>query len=512
MSRRNVARLILVLWTVALGWLAYRQFFPDERARLAAGAARLPPDARYFRVMAGELQIGVLTMTWDTLPTGFRITGMLALDLPVGEGTTRQLAVTEHLTSRALTWKRSARTFSGGGVSEEAVAESVADSVTQYRLQIRNQPSMANQIWSAPTRPTVPLLLPMKMTFGEGLQPGSALEMAAVDLIGQRLVRLQGEVLGTREFVVPDSVELDPVSESWRTVTTRTLPAWEIRVRQDGTEERWWVDRLGRPVRWESPLGVSLEMTAFDYAQTTYREHLQRDGPGARTGLTGLRSLAGSGVRLDTTASEIRALVTLANGPVTPAARYALGGHRQAVEGDTLIVTRRWMAGTASAPEASDTGSSRSLAPRGRVRAAADSALAGGFATRRDSVAALTRWVTTRIARDTSAVRYRDAAEAIRTRTASPDGMAALLAAMAREAGIEARTVGGVAVTGEGLLAHSWVELWSGAEWAAADPWSGHFPASARLVRVAGTGRGRPFEVLTQAAALRLEPITPGVR
>lgn len=511
MSRRNVARLILILWTVALGWLAYRQFFPDERARLVAGAARLPPDARYFRVMAGDLQIGVLTMTWDTLPTGFRITEMLALDLPAGDGTTRQLALTEHITSRALTWQRSSRTFSGGGVSEEAVAESAADSVTMFVLRIRDQPSMASRSWLDPVRPTVPLLLPMRLAFGEGLQPGSELTMPAMDLVGLRLVQLQGAVLGSREFVVPDSVEFDSVSGTWRTITTATIPTWEVRVRQEDSEERWWVDRLGRLVRWESPLAVSLEMTAFDYAQTTYRERLQQEGPGDRTTLAGLRSLAGSGSRLDTAASEIRAVVRLVGGPADPAALQALGGPRQDVQGDTLTVTRRWVEGTAPAPEAYETGRSRTLAPRGRVRAAADSALAGA-ATRRDSVAALTRWVTTRIARDTSAVRYRDAAEAIRTRTASPDGMAALLAAMARESGIEARTAGGVAVTPEGLLAHSWVEVWSGAEWAAADPWSGHFPASARLVRIAGAGRGRPFEVLTRAAALRLEPITPGVR
>src|SRR5690606_29991068 len=93
MSRRNIARLIMFCWIAELAWLAHRQLVMGESARMTAGASRLPPEARYYRVDVGELQVGTVNMTWDTLPTGFRIEEMLSLDLPAGDGMTRHLAL-----------------------------------------------------------------------------------------------------------------------------------------------------------------------------------------------------------------------------------------------------------------------------------------------------------------------------------------------------------------------------------------------------------------------------------
>lgn len=511
MTRRTVARLILLLWIAALGWLAQRQLFPGEGNRLAAGAQRFPPDARYFRVDVGSLQVGVLNVTWDTLPTGFSVRELLALDLPGGPaGLTRHLEATSLVTSRALTFQELTRTYSSLGGGEEQTIRVVRDSLLQFQLQIRDGGSYGHRA-ALTERPTVPVLLPMRLAFSGSLQPGNDLAMPVADPERRDLRPFSARILGDTTFILPDSVEADSVTGAFRTITMDTIRAWRLAVPADPGEEQWWVDRLGRLVRRQSPFGVTLQMGPFDYTQMLYRDTLRLTGPEPRLALAGARALAATGVALDTTESEVRYRVGRVEGSLDPAAVALLAGGAQEAEGETLTVRRRWPAGTAEAPSQYLEPPAGERDPNARVRAAADSAVAGAR-TLRDSVVGLTRWAAARIARDTSAVRHRDPDVVQRLGAGNPAAMATFLAAMARSAGLPARRVAGVAVTAEGLLAHAWAEIWAGGDWIPVDPWHGHAPASARLVRVAEGGLGRPFESLLRLGALRLEPLTSGDR
>src|SRR6185503_17362103 len=60
LTRRNIGRLVLLLWAVALAWLARREFAKDGAAGDAERTRRLEPGAQYFAVLAGGRQIGVL--------------------------------------------------------------------------------------------------------------------------------------------------------------------------------------------------------------------------------------------------------------------------------------------------------------------------------------------------------------------------------------------------------------------------------------------------------------------
>lgn len=507
MSRRNIARLILVCWIAALGWLAYRQLFIGESARMTAGASRLPPDARYYRVDVGEIQVGVINMTWDTLPTGFRIQEILALDLPAGDGMTRHLALSEATTSRALTLQRVTRVYSVLGGGDEQEAEVANDSLIRFSSRLRNQPGMAGAPLRPAARPSWSLLLPMRMAFGGELSIGAALDMGVLDLERQTVRAAGARITGDSTFIVADSVEADSVTGEWRTLRLDTIPTWRVEV--DG--ERWWVDRLGRLVRRETPFGVTVMMAPFDYASLAYRDTLRLSGPAPRMALAGIRTLAASGLTLDTAAAALRFGVSRVDGPAPPGAVAALGRGSQSARGDTLIVTRQWREGSAPPPPAlQEREALRRIQPP-QMQPLLDSALTGAR-TLRDSVTGITRWVSTRIARDSSAVRHRDPFLIQRYREANPDGMARMVVALAEGAGLTARVVTGVAVTTEGLLGHAWVEFWTGADWVPVDPWSGQVPASARLVRIADGGLGRPFESLLRTGALRLEPITPGAR
>lgn len=507
MSRRNIARLILVCWIAALGWLAYRQLFIGESARMTAGASRLPPDARYYRVDVGELQVGVINMTWDTLPTGFRIQEMLALDLPAAGGMTRHLALSEATTSRALTLQHLRRVYSVLGGGEEQDAQVVSDSLIRYQVRLRNAGSGTSAPIRPDARPSWTLLVPMRLAFSGALSTGGSLEIGALDMERAAIRRTAARVAADSIFIVADSVEADSITGQWRTLRLDTIPAW--RVELDG--ERWWVDRLGRLVQRETPFGATIRMAPFDYSHLAYRDTLRMTGPEPRLALAGVQSLAASGAAMDTVDRELRFLISRVDGPASPAAVAALAGGAQSARGDTVTVVREWRQGSEPAPAASQLPEAVRRIQPARLDPILDSALAGAR-TLRDSVTGLTAWVTTRIARDTSAVRYRDPFPVQRERVANPDGMARMVVALAQGAGLTARVVTGVAVTPEGLLGHAWVEFWTGGGWVPADPWSGHVPASARLVRIADGGLGRPFESVLRTGALRLEPITPGAR
>ncbi|HUG27903.1 MAG TPA: transglutaminase family protein [Gemmatimonadales bacterium] len=507
MSRRNVARLIMICWIAALGWLAYRQLFIGESARMTARASRLPPDARYYRVDVGSLQVGTVNMTWDTLPTGFRIQEMLSLDLPAGDGMTRHLALSEATTSRALTLQRLTRTYSALGGGEEQRADVAHDSLVRIGITLRDQGGGANAPLRPDGRPTWLTLVPMRFAFSDGLSVGGTMEVGVLDMERNTVRELGARITGDSIFIVADSVEADSVTGEWRTLRLDTIPTW--RVELDG--ERWWVDQLGRLVRRETPFGVTIMMAPFDYASLAYRDTLRITGPEPRRPLAGIRTLAASGVTLDTDAAELRFHVSRVDGPAPPGAVAALGKGNQSAQGDTLTITREWREGSTPPPPAlQEREALRRIQPP-RMQPILDSALTGAR-TLRDSVTGLSAWVTTRIARDSGAVRYRDPLILLSERSANPDGMARMVVALAEGAGLTARVVTGVAVTAGGLLGHAWVEFWTGADWVPVDPWSGQVPASARLVRIAEGGLGRPFESFLRTGALRLEPITPGAR
>ncbi len=509
MSRRNLGRLIMVVWIIALGWLARRQLFQGEASTLTASASRLSPDAKYFRVDAGTLQIGVLNLTWDTLPTGFRVEELLALDLPYEEGIRRQLALTEVITSRGLTLQSASVRMSTPSGSQTRSVDLQVDSLQRYTT-LTDQ-GYGPAIRREGPRPTVAGILPLRLAYGNRLVAGEPIAERVADLERRTTGMITGTVLGDTTFVLPDSVDYDSVAHAWRTITLDTLHAWHLALEVGGLPEQWWVDDAGRLVRLETLFGVTLQRSPFDYSHTLFRDSLRLSGPQPRRGLAGVGTLASSGVRLDTTSRVMRFRVGRVDRPLDAAAVARLAGGAQFASGDTLTIRRDWPTGTASPPEGYLAPPRGQREPTGVTRIEADSAFAGATSAA-DSAMRLTRWVAGRVALDTGTVRPPEVLGARRSRTGTPSAMAEFLVSLARAGGIPARVVSGLAVTPAGLFSHAWAEVWVGDNWVPVDPTSGHAPASARLLRITEGGLGRPFETLWRTAALRVEPLTPGIR
>lgn len=499
----------MVVWIVALGWLARRQLFQGEASSMTASAARLSPDAKYFRVDAGTLQIGVLNLNWDTLPTGFRMQELLALDLPHGDGIRRHLAQTEITTSRALTLQSASRRTSMPAGSETVRVETAVDTLQTYFYMIDSMG--ASPVRRVGPRPTLAGILPLRLAYGNRLAVGESIAEPVADLETRGTVMLGGTILGDTTFILPDSVEYDTLSHVWRTITMDTLQAWHLALTAGGLPEAWWVDAGGRLVRLETLFGVTLTRSPFDYSHTLFRDSLRLSGPVPRRELPGLRSLAASGMRLDTTPASMSYRLSRVDRPLDPSAIDHLAGGAQASDSGVLTIRREWPTGPEAAPAGYLDPPTGRREPTGRTKLLADTAFAGAT-TARDSVIRLTRWVSQRVVLDTSSLGYPQVAPTARRWVGTPAAMADFLVTLARTGGIPARVVSGLAVTPEGLLSHAWAEVWVGGGWTPVDPVSGHAPASARLLRIMEGGQGRPFETLWRTAALRVEPLTPGVR
>ncbi|MSR03626.1 MAG: hypothetical protein EXR94_12935 [Gemmatimonadetes bacterium] len=102
LNRRTAAQFILLGWAVALAWLAQREFGKDEAATISEATIRLSPEAHFFTVNAADRQIGYASVTIDTMAAGFKLSEVMALDVPEADSIRRVTRRTELVLSRSL--------------------------------------------------------------------------------------------------------------------------------------------------------------------------------------------------------------------------------------------------------------------------------------------------------------------------------------------------------------------------------------------------------------------------
>jgi transglutaminase-like putative cysteine protease len=117
--------------------------------------------------------------------------------------------------------------------------------------------------------------------------------------------------------------------------------------------------------------------------------------------------------------------------------------------------------------------------------------------------ATLLAWVREEI-RAAPAVGLPSAVRVFETRRGDCNEHAVLYVALARAAGIPARTVSGVLALGGGFYYHAWSEVYLG-DWIAVDPLLGQLPADASHLRLVVGGLARQVELLPLTGAMRLE-------
>src|SRR5439155_10708486 len=204
-------------------------------------------------------------------------------------------------------------------------------------------------------RPIVlPTLLPLRLAFGGELKRGKTYASVVFDpiLLAERPVTVL--VAAESTLVVADSAGYDSTALAWVPAHFDTVRAFRIEQREGegegegGMTTRAWIDAQGHVVRAENAVGFVMERTAFELAYTNFRHrdttHLIRasvaPGPGDVVATTMLAARA----RLphDTLSLfrvQLRGVATAA---------LDLGGGRQQLSGDTLVIRRETRAALAA--------------------------------------------------------------------------------------------------------------------------------------------------------------------
>jgi transglutaminase-like putative cysteine protease len=508
LTRRNVGRLVLLAWAAALAWLARREFVKSERGTITERSTRLGPGAFFYAVYAGARQIGQLNLTVDTLVDGVRLTELLVVDLPDRDVSHQSAVGSVFFLTPSLRLRSLTRTEFGVGIQERrdaslgpdsmlVVADSEGNSGIAARMRVRVDPGIV-----------LPSTLPYRAAFGGNLRIGRQFTLPLFDFGVGTTYPLAVRVTAESTFVVPDSAVWDSTQAQWVPATTDTVRAWRLEHDAPGSATVSWIDAGGTLVHQETAGGVTLVRSAFEIVRNNYRSRLRAESAAWRRAIPGMVPLVATGLALDTV-SAIREFLLQPDSTATVSGRARrLGGGRQTVRGDTVIVSRFTPSDSTSADQPPEEGTARTLSTmEDEIRRTAIQ-LVRGARTPDERARRLTSWVSRQIATDSSAESSEAALFTFRRRRGGPDGKAQLLASMAIAAGLPARVASGLAILPEGSFGHSWTELWLG-RWVAVDPSLGHYPASASLVRLSIGGRSRPVDLLPLVASARFLPLRP---
>jgi hypothetical protein len=279
----------------------------------------------------------------------------------------------------------------------------------------------------------------------------------------------------------------------------RTEPAIKLRQSFRGISVLSWVDGQGRTLKEESPAGLSL-----------VRQNVQE-----------AKTVSSHGMSLDIVAQTAIPVATLiADAPTKKAIRLRLGGvqlgnfqlsgGRQRLDGDRLEIRReelkQAMAHRTPFTEArlvsylqptpflqSDHPSIRALSAK----------IVQGETNALRAALKIKAWVYKEIAKEPT-VSIPNALEVLRTKKGDCNEHTVLFNALARAAGIPAKTVVGVVYLRGAFYYHAWSEIWLG-EWVSLDSVLNQFPADVTHIKFLEGEIDRQIDILQLIGNLKIE-------
>jgi transglutaminase-like putative cysteine protease len=521
MTRRHWAIGVLAVWLLSLGWLAKRELFRSTSARLADAALSVPPGALFYRLDLGATQVGWVSATMDTLPDSIRVEDVFVLDVAAAGKLRRSTARSVALLSRTLRLQRVDVTFDGDFGEFVAHGRVLGDSVLRVSIVSDGDSQVTRIPLTGPI--TLPTLLPLRLAFGGELQQGRTYSARLFDplLLAARDVTVR--VAAESTLVVADSADLDSTTMVWGPEHFDTVRAFRIDQEVNGVRVSSWIDAQGRVVRASSPVGLTTERSAFEIAYENFR---RRDT--ARVARSSASPEPGAIVPATALAAGLRDGVTGGGGARDGPARFRvrlsgvdltgfnqlLSGGRQQLAGDTLEITRESTLKFRAMPyrlPSRDTALTRWLQPEPLIQSrdprvvAQARLIVGGGRDRTPARAAelLTHWVHANVRRELT-TSVPSAEKVLESRRGDCNQFATLYVALARAAGLPARTVSGLIYRNGRFYYHAWAEVYL-SDWVAVDPMFDQYPADAAHLRFAVGGLARQVELLPLVGRLKLE-------
>lgn len=495
---------VLFTWLGSLGWLAARRINKTEDTTLSSEATlRLAPGTVWYAVYSGTTQVGNAAITLDTLSPGYRVSEAVMLESPDGDGlvrTTRRtdawLGATLKLTKIRTDLSRQGRLAGWSvAVAGDTVTAHFASGATRTQGRIRLE------------EPTTGIVIPYRLALGGGLAPGRIRTVRLLDgwPIGGGTTRIT--VAGDSMIHFADSARTEGDDHHWVAAHTDSVRAFAVTINGPGGPRRLWVDHRGWISGLETLFGLRWVRTDFDLSETQFRKTRAQRTDAIRSALAPISQFASTGPQRDTATSDRRFLVQHRDGsPVDTTLLRLLVGGRQTVEGDTITVHAAPvnMPGESVRDTTHDPMSQQDAGAIGKVQRV----IVTEPLTRERLPAFMTAFKA--LARvDTSLAAPEDALGTLGAKRGRPDGITRLFVALLRASGVPARYVIGVYPDSDGLLTHSWTEIWSttAGGWYAVDPVSDAVSANTGLIRLALAGSSHPDEMLAMLANARLTEI-----
>ena len=496
MSRRGWVIAILTAWVLSLGWLVKREVFRPTGARLAEAALAVPPGALFYRLDVGGQQMGYSSTTIDTLPSALRVETVFVLDVPALGKLHRTTARSTTMLSRALRLQSVIASFDGDIGRFETHGRVLGDTVFSVAIVSGQDSQMTRIPLKGPV--TLPALLPLRLAFGGELQSGRSYTARLFDPLLVTGRDVTARVSAETTLVVSDSADIDSTTMTWVPEHFDTVRAFRIDQEANGVTTHSWIDAQGRIVLTASEPGFSMERAAFEIV---YENFKHRDT--ARVARSSTAPGADAIVPLTALAAGVHA-------SPTPRQRLRLLlNERDTVE---IVQASAIQAGAAAYRLPSqDTALARWLAPEPLIqshdpRIAAQGRLIIGRERSPGRVAELlTHWVSRSLQRATSIEPSAPSAvKVLETRRGDCNEAATLFVALARGAGLPARTVAGLIYLNGRFYYHAWAEVFLSA-WTAVDPTFDQLPADASRLPIVTGGLARQVELVPLIGRLQLE-------
>ncbi|HET7024808.1 MAG TPA: transglutaminase-like domain-containing protein [Gemmatimonadales bacterium] len=511
MSRGFLAAVILVAWVASLAWLAERRFV-SPNGRFTATTQHVPPGNAYYKVSWGTRQVGLASITVDTLaptdstPAQVRLSERLVIILAGAHGPERHEFSSNMLLTTRLGLRRADIQLDGPHGSATARIATDGDSLLTGLVRTAGGP------WPSAQRIDGALLpigaLPIELAYREHPELGATVNHPVFDPATLEYYATGATITGDSTFIIPDSVV--KTATGYRVVLTDTVRAWRVARVERGVPTHAWYDLNGFPVRSWTGGGLAFERTAFEFANDGLKALSDSSHP--PVDLPALPPTAGPGDgALAAGTGRVRMVLRGAEFSDLQGA-----GPMQSFSGDTMTLDRmshsplrdpmrplqpipmtdlRFLATLRGEPR---------LSPDDTSVTALARSIVGSETSPRTAALRLTEWIHHNIAfaGDSAGGAWPTAAQVLSRRQGNAAGMAILFTALARRVGLPARPVAGLLVGGRQLKRHTWVEAFIG-DWVPIDPAFGEFPATPAHARLLVGATSQWVEYLPLVGALQ---------
>ncbi len=508
----------MLLWLGGVGALVKREYFRPSTQLLEEAAARVGPGASYYTLTMGGAPIGYATSIIDTIALGINVQNNTVMDIQT-LGSVQKVGITTAMVlSRTLHLKSFNAQVNSDASRYRAVGQVEGDTVLNVTIDAGSTRYQRIPL----VRPIVlPDLVNLRLAVGGALKPGRTYTLRMFDpmLMQERDVTLQ--VLAESTMVYADSARYDSSASRWVSAHETSTKAFKISEGYGGVSMESWVDERGDIISATSPIGFTMQRTAFEIAVENWKHDRVR-------GTTAVAGRGGDVIGATAIAANVelrperltRLAVRIGNVSVHG---FDLSGGRQRLSGDTLTVTREHGFGSAIlrgdkpalfdarlpfTTMVRDTAITNAILSEPLVQSD-DSAIVRQArsivgAERRAGLVAelLTTWVY-RTLRKEITISVPSAVQVLQTKSGDCNEHTVLYVALARSLGLPSRTAAGVVYLRGHFYYHAWPEVWLG-EWVAVDPTFGQFPADAAHLRFVIGGLARQVELVRLIGRLQL--------